>query len=145
METTKLVFLGGTAANNDWRVNFIKELVNRNVPNECLFNPVVKDWNEEAQHKEEVAKANASHLVFYIADPKQDGNPLSEYSMVEATMALYDKPSRTVIVFDIDGMSGHPLKAINQTFKVLKARFPEANIFGSGKESIDWLAFQFTK
>lgn len=139
---SKLVFLGGTAGGNPWRDGVIAALVARGVDPAALFNPVVNDWNEEAQRREEQAKAEASHLVFYIADPKQDGNPLSAYSMVEATMALYDKPERTVVVFDVEGMSGHPLKAMNQALKVLKARFPQANIFGTRHEAIDWLAAQ---
>lgn len=138
----KLVFLGGTAANNDWRKALVNALVSRGVPPYIFFNPVIKDWNEEAQRREEAAKVEASHLVFYIGDPKQEGNPLSAYSMVEATMALYDKPDRTVVVFETEGMSGHPLKAMNQTLKVLNARFPEANIFGTRREVIDWLAVE---
>ena len=141
---SKLVFLGGTAANNTWRDGLIEALVGRGISSDALFNPVVKDWNEEAQRREETAKAGASHLVFYVADPKQEGNPLSAYSMVEATMALYDKPDRTVVVFDTEGLSGHPLKAMNQTLKVLKARFPGANIFGTRHDAIDWLASQLS-
>ena len=118
----KLVFLGGTAANTTWRDGLIEALVDRGVSADVLFNPVVKDWNEEAKLREEKAKTEATLLVFYVADPKQEGNPLSAYSMVEATIALYDKPERTVIVFDVDGMSGHPLKAMSQTMKVRKAR-----------------------
>lgn len=133
------VFLGGTAANNDWRKGFIEALVSQGVSSEVLFNPVVADWNEEAQRREESAKAEASYLVFYIADPRQEGNPLSAYSMLEATMALYDKRERTVVVFDIEGMSGHPLKAMNQALKVLKKRFPDANIFGTPHEAVSWL------
>jgi len=139
---SKLVFLGGTAGGNPWRERFIEALVGRGASRDALFNPVVKDWNEEAQRREETAKAEASHLVFYVADPKQDGNPLSAYSMVEATMALYDKAERTVVVFDTDGMSGHPLKAMNQALKVLRTRFPNANIFGTRQEALDWLAAQ---
>jgi len=140
----KLVFLGGTAAKSNWRDGLIEALVDRGVLADALFNPVVKDWNTEAQRREEAAKAEASHLVFYIADPKQEGNPLSAYSMVEATMALYDKPECTVVVFDTDGMNGHPLKAMNQTLKVLKARFPDANIFGMRQDAINWLATQLS-
>lgn len=137
----KLVFLGGTAANNNWRDGFIQTLVARGVPHGCIFNPVVKDWNEEAQRREEKAKVVASHTVFYISDPKQDGNPLSAYSMVEATMALYDMPERSVVVFDTEGMSGHPLKAMNQTLKVLRKRFPKANIFNTAENALDWLSY----
>lgn len=137
----KLVFLGGTAANNSWRENFIETLVKRGADTHLFFNPVVKEWNKEAQEREEKAKSEANYLVFYIADPKQEGNPLSAYSMVEAAMALYDKPDRSVVIFDTEGMSGHPLKAMNQTFKVLKARFPSANIF-TKEDALDWLSYQ---
>jgi hypothetical protein len=136
----KLAFLGGTVANNDWRSFLIQDLAARGIASDCLFDPVVKDWNEEAQAREEAAKRDASHLVFYIADPKQDGNPLSAYSMVEATMALYDKPERTTVVFDSAGMLGHPAKAMAQALRVLKARFPDANILGSYEEAVAWLA-----
>lgn len=138
----KLVFLGGTAANNNWRDGFIAALVGRGVSPNDIFNPVVKNWNEDAQRREEEAKAGASHLVFYLADPKQDGNPLSAYSMVEATMALYDKSERTVVIFDTDGMSGHSLSAMNQMLRVLRVRFPGANIFGTHQEAIKWLSSQ---
>ncbi len=131
---------GGTAAKNGWRAGFVQELVQRGIPASAFFDPVVADWNKEAQEREEAAKRDATHLIFYIADPRQEGNPLSAYSMVEATMALYDKPGLTVVVFDTEGMEGHPLKAMNQTLKVLKTRFPNANIFGSKAEAIDWFA-----
>ena len=101
----KLVFLGGTCANNGWRDGLIAELVDLGISRECLFNPVVANWNEEAQANEEEAKANASHFVFYLADPNQPGNPLSYYSAIEATMALYDHPDTTVVVFDNEGIN----------------------------------------
>ena len=138
----KLVFLGGTCANNNWRDGLIDELVTRGVARESLFNPVVANWNEEAQRNEENAKANASHFVFYLADPKQQGNPLSYYSAVEATMALYDHPETTVVVFDNDGVEGQFLKASKQAEKVLRKRHPNAVILGSRQEAIDWLASQ---
>jgi hypothetical protein len=138
----KLVFLGGTSGNNNWRDNFISTLVSKGVRKEILLNPVVKDWNVEAQNREEKAKQDATHLIFYIADPKQEDNPLSTYSMIEATMALYDYLERTVVIFDTQRMSGHPLKVMNQVFKVLKNRFQKANIFATGQEAIEWLLSQ---
>ena len=138
----KLVFLGGTSGNNNWRDHFISTLVSNGITKEVLFNPVVKDWNEKAQAREEKVKKEATHLIFYIADPKQKGNPLSTYSMVETTMALYDHPERTVVIFDTEEMVGHPLKVMNQVFKVLKNRFPKANIFATEQEAIDWLLDQ---
>ena len=136
----KLLFLGGTAANNRWRDGFTDALMARGVSSDIIFNPVVAEWNEEAQAREEKAKASASHLLFYIANPMQEGNPLSAYSMVEATMALYDKGDRTVVVFDSNGMEGHFLKALNQTRKVIQARFPDARIYESADAAIDGLA-----
>ena len=132
-----LVFLGGTAANNPWRKQFVENA--KGVPASVFFDPVVAVWDEEARRREEEAKAMASHLVFYIADPRQDGNPLSAYSMVEATMALYDKPLISVVIFDTTGMGGHPLKAMNQTFRALKARFPSSYIFATPDEAVAWL------
>jgi len=137
-----LVFLGGTAANNPWREQFIADLVARGVDSTALFNPVVADWDEKAQAREEEAKAQATHHVYYIADPMQEGNPLSAYSMVEATMALYDRPDTTVIIFDTAGMGGHPLKAMNQAARVLVQRHPNANIFTSVELAKQWLVDQ---
>lgn len=135
-----LVFLGGTVASNGWRKKFITELTALGVPASELFNPVVEDWNEEAAQLEEIAKREASHLMFFLGAPMQDGNPLSTYSMIEATMALYDRPSETVVVFDSMGIGGHALKAYKQTEKVLRARFPDKRIFSSLGEAISWFA-----
>lgn len=134
-----LVFLGGTAANNPWRDELIKGLVARGVSLGCLFNPVVAEWNEAAQAAEEAAKKTATVLFFCIADPRQEGNPLSAYSILEATMALYDRHKVTAVLFDTTGMSGHPLKAMMQALAVLKDRFPEAKIFDNNQDAEDWL------
>lgn len=140
----KLVFLGGTAGSNDWRDSFTAICERNGVPREVWFNPVVKDWDDAAQAREETAKEAATHLVFCIANPRQDGNPLSAYSMVEATMALYDKPERTVVVFDYHGMRGHPLKAMVQAHDVLRSRFPSARIFDSPVRAMHWLIADLT-
>ena len=140
----KLLFLGGTAGHNKWRDTLTDTLISRGVSAGVIFNPVVADWNEEAQAREEAAKASASHLLFYIANPMQEGNPLSTYSMVEATMALYDKPDRTVVVFDSAGIEGHFLKALNQAKNVLKTRFPAARIYDSVDTATDMLAKDLT-
>jgi len=141
---TKLVFLGGTCGKNNWRKPLIDKLVSRGVSADCLFNPVVDDWNEAAREAEERAKENASHMLFYIANPYLEGSTLSAYSMVEATMSLYDSmgfdtlPS-TIVVFDSTDIEGHSLKAFNQVEKVLRKRFPNAMIFGSLEEATDKL------
>lgn len=135
-----LLFLGGTCANNKWRKPFIDKLVEAGVDAADVFDPVVDDWNEDAQRKEELAKAHANLMLFYLASPKQEGNPLSSYSMVEATMSLYDRPLTTVVIFDNSGIEGQYLKAFKQTKNVLSARFPKANIFDNLDEAVTWLS-----
>lgn len=138
--TDKLIFLGGTCGANNWRVSFIDELVKRGVKPEAIFNPVVPDWTPEDQAKEEDAKARATQMVFYIANPKQEGVNVSSYSLVEATMALYDSPETTVVIFDDDGITGHALKALKQSEKVLKKRFPSAAIYYDTGKALDFLS-----
>jgi len=135
----KLIFLGGTVGNNKWRKSFIEELRNGGIKENYIFDPVVDDWNEEAQNKEEVAKKIASHMVFYLGSPKQEGNPLPSYSMVEATMSLYDKPKNTILIFDEANITGQFLKSYKQAQKVLKNRFPKSNIFSSLKDAVNLL------
>jgi DNA repair photolyase len=137
---SKLVFLGGTVGNNSWRKGFVETLVSQGIPADIFFDPVVNGWGDEAREREKIAKNEASHFIFYIADPQQEGNRLSAYSMVEATIALNDAPTRTVVVFDSEGMDGRALKIMNKTLELLKARFPEANIFGTRQEAIDWFS-----
>lgn len=110
------------------------------MPTECLFNPVVKDWNEEAQKKEDEAKRVATFNLFYLGDPKQDDNRVSFYSLLEATMGLYDSPERTVVVFDTTGMPKQAEKSNVKACKDLKKRFPNSPIFGTLAEAEDWLA-----
>jgi ABC-type branched-subunit amino acid transport system substrate-binding protein len=112
------VLLGGTCGKNNWRNSFIESLVQRGVKRDLLLNPVVDDWNQEAQIREDEAKRTASFMLYYLADP-QDENKISAYSMVEAVMALYDDPERTVVVFDTTNMTGHALKAMNKVQKDL--------------------------
>jgi hypothetical protein len=135
-----IVFLGGTVANNKWRARFTQALVACGVPTELIFNPVVENWDALAQAREEDAKRRAAVHVYYIASPMQEDNPLSAYSMVEATMALYDHGDTAVVIFDYYGMTGHPLKAMKQTEEVLRARHPAAKIFTGPRDAIQAIA-----
>ncbi len=136
---SKQVFLGGTCGGNQWREGVVKALLDAGVAPERIFNPVVKDWNAECQAREEAAKKDADYLLFYIADPKQEGLNISAYSLVEATMALYDKCDRTILVFDLDGLSVHATKAMKQAQKGLSDRFPFARIFPDCAQAVKFL------
>ena len=60
------VFLGGTCNGSKWRDQLIPLL------KIDYFNPVVKDWNEEAQAEEERQKAE-SDFCLYVITPKMTG------------------------------------------------------------------------
>lgn len=139
---SKLIFLGGTCGGNNWRQDFISNLVKSGVKEDQIFNPVVPEWNDAAQVAEENAKANCSHMIYFISDPKEEGNPVSAYSLLEAAMGLYDKPETTVVIFDHDAVANnkHIAKVFKQSEKILKKRFPNANIFGSLAEAVAFLA-----
>ena len=133
------VFLGGTCANANWRPSFINELVKAGVSASTIFNPIVPDWTPECQAAEDVAKATAKYNLFYLCDPKQEGNPVSVYSLVEAVMGLYDQPSNTVVVFDNAGYNGQALKSLAKSEQDMRKRFPNGLIFGSRDEALKFL------
>jgi hypothetical protein len=124
-----LVFLGGTCGKNNWRPRLIKEVHQVLPPGDpasyVLFDPVVADWNKEAQAREEEMKRRAHLHVYYLASPKLESpTDVSAYSLVEATMALYDRPESTLVVFDNSEITGHSREAMDQAQRVLRTRFP---------------------
>ncbi len=135
----KLVFLGGTCGNNVWRPDFIARLVALGVPAATLFDPVVDDWNEAAQKKEDEVKVSADYMLFLLGDPQQADNRTSFYSLCEAFLGLINAPARTVVVFDSTGMPGHLVKSMAKTYKDMKKQFPSAPIFGTLAEAEAWL------
>jgi hypothetical protein len=143
------VYLGGTVGVNDWRDRVTASLAAQGVDVGLFFNPVVGDWNQEAQTREDRVKATAPHLVYVIGNPGTPGNEVSAYSLVELVLALVDDRDqgtrRTVAVFDTTGMSDHVTRAITKTVRDLKQRFPDAAILDSIDELIDWLAARLAR
>lgn len=139
------LFLGGTVGKNPWRAEFTQRLVSAGIGRAALFDPVRQEWNREAQIAEEQAKAEARFLLFYIGHPMQKGISISGYSLVEATMALYDRPAATVIVFDKAGFTGRVLAAMNQCEHVLRRRFPAANIFEGLRDAEAFILAHLTR
>lgn len=140
----KLVFLGGTCGNNHWREAIvIPGLLERGVDPACLFNPVVEQWDEQAQWREDTAKARADYQLYVIASPDpraEDVANVSGYSLVEATMGLYDAPGKTVILVDTMGMAKHTAKALSKAATDWQRRFPDAPVFVNYAALIEWLA-----
>ena len=138
-----MIFLGGTSGRNDWRRGFVARLVAQGIPSDRFFDPVVDDWNEAARAREERAKEDPNLLLFFVGDPKQPGNPLSAFSLVEATLAVCNDPERTVVVLDVDGVEGHARKVLEQTEKLLRAQDPDVPIFRTLHDAERWLAERF--
>lgn len=139
------VFLGGTCANNRWREEIvIPALLESGLPQTAIFNPNLEPgmWNEEAQALEDQVKQNCALVVYYIGDT-QDATGVSLYSVVEATMALYDDAERTIVVIDPTGAEGHANKALNKILKDLRKRFPDAVIADSLQELIEYIVARF--
>ncbi len=137
--SNKLVFLGGTCGNNKWRQDFIERAVEKGVPREVLFNPVVTDWNAEAQANEDRAKVEATEIIFYLGDPQETENRISTYSILEARDALEDRPERTVVIFDGTGMPKPKAKVLAKVENDFRNRFPNGCIFSTPEKAIDWL------
>lgn len=139
-----IVFLGGTCGDNHWREDIvIPALVDRGVDPARLFNPVVERWDEEAQQREDSVKQVAAYQLYVIASPDPSAPEVanvSAYSLVEATMGLYDAPERTVILMDTTGMAKHTAKALLKSVADWRQRFPGAPIFVEYAALVEWLA-----
>jgi hypothetical protein len=99
------VFLGGTVNGSTWREELIPML-------ECdYFNPVVKDWNEEAQ-KLEIHKRQTCDFVLYVITPKMTG----VYSIAEVVEDSNKRPQQTLFCIiendDNNEFTEHQLKSL---------------------------------
>jgi hypothetical protein len=107
------VFLGGTCNDSKWREELIPLL------NIDYFNPVVEDWNEEAQ-EEEIYKRETCDFILYVVTPLMEGF----YSIVEMTDDSNKSPERTVVCFlTEDGdktWTRHQQKSIEATKALLE-------------------------
>lgn len=146
MNKSSHVFLGGTCGHNHWREEIvIPGLVERGVSPQALFNPVVEHWDEGAQTREDEMKRTARWCLYVIASPDPaatDCSAVSGYSLVEATMSLYDAPERTVILVETTGMTKHTAKSVTKAATDWRQRFPDAPIFVEYAALLDWVARQ---
>jgi nicotinate-nucleotide pyrophosphorylase (carboxylating) len=116
-------------------------LVAAGVPQERVFNPVLEDWNESAQQREDEVKNDPNTILFfYIGNPRSGESDLSSYSMVELTMALYDHTDRVAAVFDLSNSPAHAAVVMRKVHRDLTRRFPYAAIFDSMEPALAWLA-----
>ena len=87
------VFLGGTCAESTWRDELIKML------EIDYFDPVVSDWNPEAQ-KRELEERELCEFVLYVITPEMQG----VYSIAEVVDDSNKQPDKTLFcVLEYDG------------------------------------------
>lgn len=80
------VFLGGTCNGSAWR-EFVKARL------ECdYFDPVVDDWNEEAQERE-IYEREQCDYVLYAITPRMKG----VYSIAEVVDDSNKRPEKTIL------------------------------------------------
>ena len=84
------VFLGGTCNESTWRNDMISLLTNLGIE---YFNPVVDDWNEEAQ-KNELRERAECDICLYTITPKMAG----VYSIAEVIDDSNKRPEKTIMV-----------------------------------------------
>ena len=109
----KTVFLGGTCNGSLWRESLIPMLTNVN-----YFNPVVPEWNSEAQAREITAR-ETSEYVLYVITPKMTGF----YSIAEVVDDSNKRPDKTIMaILNTDGgveFTSHQLKSLLATKKLV--------------------------
>lgn len=88
------VFMGGTTSGFDWRGVLENAFSDKAYENKLrLFNPLVDDWNEEAQANEIKERENAD-ICLQVITPWIGG----VYSIAEVTDDSNKKPTKTVFV-----------------------------------------------
>ena len=94
------VFLGGTCAGSQWREALIPML------KIDYFNPVVEDWNEEAQKQELEERENCDYCLCVIS-PLMQG----VYSIAEVIDDSNKRPKKTVFCYVESEIWGHDIEA----------------------------------
>ena len=126
----KKVFLGGTCGESTWREKIIPML------NIEYFNPVVDDWNEEAQANELRERDNCDFCL-YVITPDMKG----VYSIAEVIDDSNKRPEGTVFCFILESLyatySAETLKSLKAVGDMVERN--NAKFFGSLQDVADYL------
>lgn len=108
------VGLFGTCNDSQWREQLIPLLTCQ------YFNPVVKDWNEEAQ-KQEIEKRETCDYVLYVITPKMTG----VYSIAEVVDDSNKRPEKTLFCIitndDNNEFTEHQLKSLKMVKNLVRS------------------------
>lgn len=101
------VFLGGTCNDSKWRDEF------KSNDKISYFNPVVSDWNEEAQ-KKEINEREACDYCLYVITPLMKG----VYSIAEAVDDSCHRPEKVIFCFRTEDIDSKDEKCIFDEFQL---------------------------
>ena len=106
------VYLGGTCNGSTWRERLMPAL------KVSYFNPVVRDWNEEAQQREIEERRNCD-CCLYVITPKMTG----VYSVAEVVDDSNKRPRKTMLCVlnedDGDRFSPSQNKSLEQVVNIV--------------------------
>lgn len=100
-----VVFLGGTCNDDPWRDVVEANLKHLGVP---YFNPVVKDWNELAQKREEEIKKKPDTIQMFVITSKMTG----VFSIAEVVHSAHTNPRKTILGICKEGFTEAQLKSL---------------------------------
>lgn len=126
------VFLGGTCNDSQWRETLIPML-------KCdYFNPVVKDWNEEAQALE-IKKRQECDFILYVITPKMTG----VYSIAEVVDDSNKRPQATAFCIltedDNNEFTEHQIKSLDMTKNMIRNN--NARVFDTLEDVANFLNY----
>jgi hypothetical protein len=105
------IFLGGTCNESIWRKELIPELEKRGLD---YFNPVVDDWNEEAQ-KEEERQKEVCDVHLYVITSEMTG----VFSIAEAVASANMDKKFSLLVVLKEGFSESQLRSLYATVSLM--------------------------
>lgn len=136
MKNDKEVGLFGTCNDSQWREQLIPLL------NCKYYNPVVADWNEEAQKKEIEKRATCDYML-YVITPKMTG----VFAIAEAVQDSNARPEKTLFCVlekdDENEFTEHQLKSLKMTKNLIRDN--NARVFETLVDIADFLNYVTSK
>lgn len=132
----KEVGLFGTCNGSQWRESLIPLISCK------YFNPVVKDWTEEAQ-KIELEKRESCDYILYVITPKMTG----VYSIAEVVDDSNKRPERTLFCIvdndDNNEFTEHQMKSLKMVKNLVREN--NARVFETLEDVAEFLNYVTAK
>ena len=120
------VFLGGTCNNSTWREELIPML------KIDYFNPVVEDWDDNAQ-KREIFERQICDFVLYVITSEMAG----VYSIAEVVDDSNKRPEKTLFCVLMDGFTEGQMRSLLSVARMVEEN--GGNVFYSLDRVAEWL------